>query len=74
MFGWPTKCSVNTHMVLYMLGMATHVCHFCSLNVAFNRSISLFSPRSLQQNLLSRVSRLLDISIQAGDNLHLYLC
>ncbi len=59
-----------------MLEMATctHVCRLCKAAVPLNRSVTLFSRGSIQRQLPSRISDLLDVRVDANDGLPLHMC
>ena len=49
------------------------VCRLCCAEVRQNNSILLFSPPSLKIDLPARLSRLVEVSVEEGDGLCLYI-
>ena len=54
--------------------MESRTCRLCKSDIAANRAISLFSPRSVQQNLSTRFTQLLGVNIHANDGLPPHVC
>ena len=54
--------------------MESRTCRLCKADIAANRAISLFSPRSVQQNLSTRFTQLLGLNIHANDGLPPHIC
>ena len=49
------------------------VCRLCCADVRQINSVLLFSPPSLKIDLLARLSRLVEVSVEEGDGLCLYI-